>query len=419
MDRATKLSLSAAADAVPAPDPHMRLAVIEPLPFAGLLHYSTQLADALAERGNEVDLIVARENELARLTGPARRRELFPPDAPQPPRDPSRAQRRLRRARTAARMTETWLRIARETRRSEHDAILLGGSFDMAPSAAGGLLATHLSRDVPIAHVCHNVRPFNRWGGENLYVESPATLALLRRLYASFDVVFVHGEHSRREYESTWPPPKRLATIPHGDERLFGSEPPAPSGEPRILFFGAWRKMKGLPVLMDAFDILSARDPDVRLTIAGPPVEDEGESERVLAWASERRERVEVIAEYVAIEDVSSLFARARAVVLPYITVNQSGVAHLAMTMARAVVATDVGDLPEVVENERTGLLVPPGDADALAHALARLVGDPALAARLGEAGHARMRERAGWPEVAARVERELLAAAAERAGGV
>lgn len=394
----------------------MRLAVIEPLPLGGLLHYSTQLADALAERGNDVELIVARENELARLTGPARRRELLPPDAPQPPCDPSPAQRRLRRARTAARITETWLRIAREVRRPGHDAVLLGGSFDMALTAAGGLLATRVGRDVPIAHVCHNVRPFDRWGGGGLYVESRPTLALLRRLYPSFDVVFVHGERSLREYEATWPLPRRLATIPHGDERLFGSEPPAPSQERRILFFGAWRKMKGLPLLMDAFDILAARDPDVRLTIAGPPVEEEGESERVLAWASERRERVEVITGYVPVEDVSALFARARVVVLPYLTVNQSGVVHLAMTMARAVVATDVGDLPEVVENERTGLLVPAGEIQALADALARVVEDPALAARLGESGHERMRESAGWPEVAERVERELLAAAGRAA---
>ncbi|HTZ87762.1 MAG TPA: glycosyltransferase family 4 protein [Solirubrobacteraceae bacterium] len=389
----------------------MRLAVIEPLPLGGLLHYSTQLADALAERGNDVDLIVARENELTRMSGPARRLELLPPDAPPPPPEPSLTQRRLRRARTAARMTETWLRIAQAVRAPGHEAILLGGSFDMALTAAGGLLATRATRGVPIAHVCHNVRPFNRWGGANLYVESRPTLALLRRLYPSFDVVFVHGEHSLREYEQTWPRPKRLATIPHGDERLFGSEPPAPSEERRILFFGAWRKMKGLPLLMEAFDALAARDPSVRLTIAGPPVEDEGESERVLAWASERRERVEVLAGYVPIEDVPALFAQARVVVLPYLTVNQSGVVHLAMTMARAVVATAVGDLPEVVEDGHTGLLVPPGDVDALVDALAHVLGDSALAARLGEAGHARLSERAGWPEVAERVEHELRAA--------
>ncbi len=388
----------------------MRIAVIEPLPVGGLLHYSTQLADALAARGNDVDLILARENELAQRRGPARRVELLAPDPPRAPADASALQRRLRRARTAARFTDTWLRIARETRRSRHDAVLLGGSFDMALTAAGGLLATHVRRDLPIAHVCHNVRPFDRWGGAELYVSSKPTLALLRRLYPSFELIFVHGERSLREYEQTWPPPGRLAVIPHGNEELFGDDPPPAATEARVLFFGAWRQMKGLPVLIEAFDALAERLPEARLTIAGPPVPEEGESERVFAWASERRERVEIVAEYVPIERVRELFARARVVVLPYRTVNQSGVAHLAMTMARAVVATDVGDLPEVVADERTGLLVAPDDPPALADALARVLGDPALAERMGQAGSQRMRESAGWPEVAERVEDELRA---------
>lgn len=57
----------------------MRIAIIEPLPFGGLLHYAVQLADALAERGNAVDLLVARDHELAALTGPARRLAVLPP----------------------------------------------------------------------------------------------------------------------------------------------------------------------------------------------------------------------------------------------------------------------------------------------------------------------------------------------------
>jgi len=53
-------------------------------------------------------------------------------------------------------------------------------------------------------------------------------------------------------------------------------------------------------------------------------------------------------------------------------------------------VATDVSGIPELIEDGVTGLLVPPRDRDALARALARLVGDPALRAQLGEAGRER-----------------------------
>ncbi len=277
----------------------------------------------------------------------------------------------------------------------------------MALTACAGRLVTLLRGDTPIAHVCHNVRPFNRWGGEEIYVGSGPTIALLRRLYPSFDLVFVHGERSRREFEATWPP-TRLTVVPHGDERLFSDEPPPPSSEPRILFFGAWRKMKGLPVLMQAFDMLAAIHPEVRLTIAGPPVPEEGESERVQAWAADRRERVEILPGYVPIEDVAPLFSRARVVVAPYLAGYQSGVVHLAMTMQRAVVASDVGDLADAVVDGVTGLVVPTNDAQALVAALKRLVFDPDLAAQFGAAGHTHMLDDSRWSEVAEQVEAGL-----------
>lgn len=385
----------------------MRIAIIEPFPYGGLLQYSTQMADALAQRGNDVDLVVPSDNELCDRPGPARRRAILAPDATPAPLHANPAQLKLRRARTAVRLVRTWAQIAREAGRCNCDAILLGGSFDMALNGLAGLLATQASGRTPITHVCHNIRPLNRWGGEGLYVSSGATIALLRRLYPRFDLVFVHGERSKQEFEATWPP-ARLAVIPHGDESIFGEDPPAPASEPRVLFFGAWSKMKGLPVLMDAFDALIERRPEARLTIAGPPAPEEGESQQVLRWAAQHRQQVEVMAGYVPAADVKGLFARARVVVLPYLTGYQSGVAHLAMTMSRAIVATDVGDLPEAIGDRVSGLIVPPRDPQALAAALEQVLDDPSLAQRLGAAGHQRTLEGSSWASVAEQVEANL-----------
>jgi glycosyltransferase involved in cell wall biosynthesis len=166
--------------------------------------------------------------------------------------------------------------------------------------------------------------------------------------------------------------------------------------------------MKGLPVLMEAFDLLAARRPDVRLTIAGPPVPEEGEAARVLPWARERADRVEVRPDYVPLEEVPRLFSRARVVVMPYLAGYQSGVVHLAMTMQRAVVASDVGDLGTAVADGETGMIVPSGDLDALVAALDKIVGDAALAERLGAAGRKRVMSGSGWPTVAELVEQAL-----------
>jgi glycosyltransferase involved in cell wall biosynthesis len=62
-----------------------------------------------------------------------------------------------------------------------------------------------------------------------------------------------------------------------------------------------------------------------------------------------------------------------------------------AMAQARPVVATAVGGTPELVVDGETGMLVPPGNVDALADALRALLDDPARAARMGEAGRERV----------------------------
>ena len=67
------------------------------------------------------------------------------------------------------------------------------------------------------------------------------------------------------------------------------------------------------------------------------------------------------------------------------------------------VVASESGGLPDVVQHERTGLLVPPGDANSLAAALARVLGDPALAESLASAGRAEALARFAPSAVAAK----------------
>jgi D-inositol-3-phosphate glycosyltransferase len=95
-------------------------------------------------------------------------------------------------------------------------------------------------------------------------------------------------------------------------------------------------------------------------------------------------------------------------VVTPYVVGYQSGVVHLAMTMGRAVVATDVGDLGSAVVDGVTGRVVPPGDTSALSSALEELTADPELAARLGTEGRRQMFERSGWETVAEQADRAL-----------
>jgi glycosyltransferase involved in cell wall biosynthesis len=107
------------------------------------------------------------------------------------------------------------------------------------------------------------------------------------------------------------------------------------------------------------------------------------------------------------------LFDSARVVATPYIRATQSGVAHLAYTFGRPVVASAVGDLPDVIQDDVTGLLVAPEDVEGLAVAIVKLLRDPALAARLGAAGERSVDD--AWAVAAERVSHALSEATRAR----
>lgn len=381
------------------------MAVAVTVPWGGLLHYGVQLADGLARRGHRVDVLAPKDNELAAHTGPScMDASLIPPVR----RDPTRGSGPayvLRRAGVAWRLTRAWLRIVgRGGSRRRYDVLILNADFELLPAAILAFLLA-LRPDRPaLVIVAHNVTPFNRHGGGDLFVAPGLGTRLMGRIYDRADLVVVHGERSRAEFQALHPSAP-VVVVPHGDEALFGGAAPPPAAEPRILFFGHWAKVKGLPVLMEAFDRLAARHPDARVTIAGTPVPADFDPELVRRWAAGHGQRVELVDHYVPIEDVAALFARARVVVAPYLVAYQSGVVHLAMTMGRAVVASRVGDLPASVRHGTTGLLVPAGDAGALAEALEGLVADPDRASAFGRAGRQRVLDHHSWEAVAARLE--------------
>jgi glycosyltransferase involved in cell wall biosynthesis len=385
----------------------VRIAVLEPTDRGGLLHYSFQLAEALAGRGHDVDLIAARSNELAGRARLARMRAVLPAAVKEMARPQSRAGYATRRAAVAARLARGWVRILWETRPGRYDVVLHGADIGLTPNALATLLMTVVPGRPRLVRIAHNVRAFNRWGGEDMFDTSRLGGVLLRRLYPRFDLVLVHGESSRAELQAL-AEGTAVSVIPHGDERVFSAEPPPPSEEERVLFFGDWRKVKGLPDLMEAFDQLAARRPSARLTVAGTPSPEDWDPAVLREWARGHAGRVELIDRYVPVEDVAATFGRARVVATPYVAGYQSGVIHLAATMARPVVTSDVGDLPRAVDDGATGRVVPARDPARLADALEAVIADPDGAARMGEEARRRLLAESSWERVAERVEAEL-----------
>lgn len=184
---------------------------------------------------------------------------------------------------------------------------------------------------------------------------------------------FVHGPMGVRHLVSQGAPPDRVTAVRHGHLGVFADlGRDEVERDPRlVLCFGIMRPNKGLELLVPVADALRERYPDVRFLVAGNPkssreLERSGWPARLAEVLDEMRARpyFEVVDRYLPDDEVAGLFHRAGVTVLPYLSATQSGVAMIAMPLGSAVVASARGDLPSVVADGETGVLVEPAVDD-------------------------------------------------------
>ncbi|WP_072390174.1 glycosyltransferase [Hyphomicrobium sp. CS1GBMeth3] len=186
--------------------------------------------------------------------------------------------------------------------------------------------------------------------------------------------------------------PERLRIVPHGLVPEKPAVAPVKSGS-RILYVGRFETRKGVDVLAKAIPLVMATHPEAHFVLVGDPnVDEDGRGPTYLGLVRHVVDRypgrVEMLGA-VSRETLIEEYARADIFVAPS-RYESFGLIFLeAMMHGVACVGTNVGGIPEVVEHEVTGLLVPSEDPAALAAALSRLIADPTLRGRLGDAGYA------------------------------
>jgi glycosyltransferase involved in cell wall biosynthesis len=147
-------------------------------------------------------------------------------------------------------------------------------------------------------------------------------------------------------------------------------------------YVGRFVAIKDLATLVRAFARVAAARPDAMLLLVGDgPVRPEIEA---LVAELSLQKQVHLAG---WIEDLAPLYATIDICALSSLNEGTPVALIEAMAAAKPVVATRVGGVADVVEHERTGLLVAPGNPDALADATIRLAGDPGVRLRMGEAG--------------------------------
>jgi glycosyltransferase involved in cell wall biosynthesis len=275
------------------------------------------------------------------------------------------------------------VRIARELRSFRPQAVLAQGAHEAAAALAARKLVG--VETVVIADMHGDWRAPTRLYGSRLR----ATLSPVADRVALTGLRHADGIRTITGYTTSLV--RELGLEPadefpaYMDFDSFLQTPPQPVPErPQALFVGVLERYKNVDGLAEAWRLAAPRVPDAHLRIVGSgtlrsPVEQLLHDLPAQTSWDERLSQPEV----------SRALDGATALVLPSRSEGMGRVVVEAFCRARAVVAARVGGIPDLVEDDRNGLLVEPGDTPALADAIVRILSDRALAERLGAGAHA------------------------------
>lgn len=136
-----------------------------------------------------------------------------------------------------------------------------------------------------------------------------------------------------------------------------------------ILFFGRISKYKGLKYFVDAIKIVKKTIPTVSILIAG-----EGDLDKKILERENNNYRI--INRYITNEEAASYFNNTKIVVCPYTDATQSGVVMTAFAFGKPVIASALGGFKDVIDDNITGMLIPPANSIRLADAIVDLLSD-------------------------------------------
>lgn len=216
------------------------------------------------------------------------------------------------------------------------------------------------------------------------------------------DEIIVHGEKLKEQMVKEYHlPSEKVHAIHIGEHEVapfkeYEREDIKEDGN-LVLFFGRIYEYKGLEYLIKAEPIITKEVPNAKIVIAGA-----GENFRKYEeMMGNRRENFIVHNYRISYKEGAELFQRSSVVVLPYIDASQSGVVPTAYGFKKPVVITDVGSIPEIVDDGKTGFIVPPRDSEALARAVVKLLKDEELRKEMGENAYKKLKEDFSWDKIA------------------
>jgi starch synthase len=301
-------------------------------------------------------------------------------------------------------------------------AVGAAGSVDVVHSHTWyANMAGHWAKllyDVPHVVTAHSLEPQRPWKAEQLGGGYRISSWAERTAYESADAVVAVSNGMKADILSSYPAldESRLHVVYNGiDTDFYRPDPDTTVLErigvdltrPYVAFVGRITRQKGVPHLLRAGLAFDKNLQIVLLAGAADTPELKAETDGLIADLKAERDGVFVVSEMLPRDEVRQVLTGALAFLCPSVY-EPLGIVNLeAMACETAVVASDVGGIPEVVQDGETGLLVHYDADDAagferdIAEGVNRLAGDPDLAARFGRAGRERAVTSFAWDAIA------------------
>jgi len=261
----------------------------------------------------------------------------------------------------------SYIRTARSINNQKPDLLIIHWWHPFFAFAYLAILML-LNEDIKICICCNNVMPHDK-----IFFSEFLTKLILKR----GDCFLIHSKEEEEIFRNILPYKKNYTTTVCPNLNVCQSKGYSKESarnelgilenDKILLFFGFVRKYKGLQYLLKAMPEVIKKHKNLKLWIVGEFYDDKEEYMKLI------RERK--IEEYVIIHErfipdneVEKYVKASDIVVLPYETATTSGVIQVAYQHDRPVIVSDVGGLPEVVKEKKTGLLFPPCDVNELAN---------------------------------------------------
>jgi glycosyltransferase involved in cell wall biosynthesis len=219
-------------------------------------------------------------------------------------------------------------------------------------------------------HTAHNVLPHNAKKYDFL---------LQKIVYKSSKGIIAHSNFIRNKIITDFNiNPAKLRVIPHGNFDFYRPQEKLTKEDARrhfglqdedkvLLFFGGIREYKGLDTLLEAFRIIKDED-HYKLLIAGAPQDKQSASkyEKLIRQITTNG-KILYNFSFIPNDDVARYFISSDVLILPYKNIYHSGLVHLAYSFGKPIIAARVGDFEEVIDQDKSGLLLDENTAEDLA----------------------------------------------------